>query len=121
MPLRDQRRNCDQTRVHHSSQVVGVLAAALSRRVEHRLQQVLLIIGQVTWVRHAPYGDRSLGPCNRDTPTETVGTRQQCRGVRITGHPGYSSWWTSYEVAVIATRTYDVLAQRSQAGRYVAM
>ena len=57
--------------VHHGAQVVGVLATALPRRVEHRLQQVPLVVGQVTWVRHAPHGDDRLRPCNRDTPSNS--------------------------------------------------
>jgi hypothetical protein len=35
--------------VHHAAQVVGVPAAALAWRVEHRLQQAPLLIGQITW------------------------------------------------------------------------
>jgi hypothetical protein len=36
-----------------AAQVVGVFAAALARRVEHLIQQLPLLVGQVTWVRHA--------------------------------------------------------------------
>ncbi|HEY0950235.1 hypothetical protein [Nocardioides sp.] len=54
-----------QQRVHHDPEVIGVLAAA---RVEHRLQQLPLVIVQVTWVRHAAHGDAALHP-GIGTPT----------------------------------------------------
>ncbi|MBY9073552.1 hypothetical protein K1X13_01835 [Nocardioides sp. WL0053] len=44
-----------------------VTESFLARRVEHRLQQVPLVIGQVTWVRHSPHGDHGNRPRNRDT------------------------------------------------------
>lgn len=39
-----------------SSQVIGVLAAPHAGRLEHRREQRPLVIGQVTWVRHAGHG-----------------------------------------------------------------
>ena len=39
-----------------ATKVIGVPAAALARRVEHRLQQVPLLIDQITWIRRAPHG-----------------------------------------------------------------
>jgi hypothetical protein len=48
-----------------------MLAAALAGRVEHRLQQFPLVIGQVTWVRHAPHSDHAPNPRNRDIPSNS--------------------------------------------------
>ena len=61
-----------QPRVHDSPKVCCVLAAPLARRVEHRLQQGPLVIGQVTWVRHAPHRDDGSPHGNRDTPSQGV-------------------------------------------------
>jgi hypothetical protein len=63
-------RLCDvQHRVRDGAEVMGLLAA-LARRVEHRFQQFPLLIGQVTWVRHVPHGDRGNRPCDRNTPSQ---------------------------------------------------
>ena len=53
--------------VDHGSEVIGVLAAALAWRYEHRLEQGTLVIGQVTWVRHAGHGFVGRWPRNTDT------------------------------------------------------
>ncbi len=45
------------------------LPAPLSRRVQHRLQEVPLVVGEVTWVGHAPHSDDQRRRRNRDTPS----------------------------------------------------
>jgi hypothetical protein len=58
-----------QHRVHHRAQVLSVLASPLAGRVDHRLQQRPLLIGQIIWIRHAGHCDDHQRSGNRDTPS----------------------------------------------------
>ena len=81
--------------VHHGSEVIGVLAAALAWRHEHRLEQGTLVIGQVTWVRHAGHGAHGHDPCNRDTPSKSDLTFREAATVPWAG--GNLATWACRE------------------------
>ena len=84
-----------------------MFAAALAGSVEHRLQQFPLVIGQVTWVRHAPHGDVALDPGNRDTPSETLGPWERRFTGEIDPHEGTpSGLLDAYGFPIPEWRTY---------------
>lgn len=59
-----------QHRVHHDRQIAAVVAAAPAWRVEDRLTQVPLFLGQAARRRHALHGAHRLRPCTRGVPGE---------------------------------------------------
>ncbi len=64
-----------QHRVHHGSQVICVLASTSPRRIEHRLQQVAVLVGQVTWDDMLLHGDERAPSAQSGHTNETTGVR----------------------------------------------
>lgn len=64
-----------------------MLTAPLAWSVEHRLQQRPLLIGQITWIRHAAHRDDQRPGGNRDTPSKThcvrIDQEKNARGMNI--------------------------------------